>query len=429
MNLRPDGDKTVDSRARRTLRVLRWQRRAEVLTRPKLPCLAEFHTVNLTAGCPNECRYCYAQSYAHHPGWGKVAFYANAKDKLKEELARTRGGVGSAKESLPDMEQAEACTLTSSEYRLQPVSSSASASRDRRQSSPAVGPRLVYFSTACEPFVPAPRVLDDLYEIMAALLDAGAALVISTKGVVPERFVALFARYPGKVCVQVGITTLDDDARRLIEPRAASVAERLDNLARLIGNSGTGSGTQRSEDCPTPNSGDRHSARSAAPLSQSPNSIEARIDPLVPGLTDTDASLAALLSELARIGVRQAVLSYLFLRWGIKFPNDLALGGWSSRAMRKLYTHKVTNYCGGGTIYLPSTEYRAEQFATIGAMAATCGIGVRICRCKNADIPKAVCCHPTDSLVGSGAEPVEGVGSAGAAEPTPPPAGRQLTLF
>ena len=365
----------------REIKVLGWQRRAEVLTRPKLPCLAEFHTVNLTAGCPNECRYCYAQSYAHHPGWGKVALYANAKDRLKDELVRMR-----------------------------------QSSRSHET------PRLVYFCTASEPFVPAPRILDDLYEIMAALLDTGAALVISTKGIVPERFVALFARYAGKVCVQVGITTLDDEARRLIEPRAASVPERLDNLARLIGNSGTagnsgtGSGTQRSEHCASPRSS--LCAR---------NSIEARIDPLVPGLTDTDASLAALLSELARIGVCEAVVSYLFLRWGIKFANDLALGDWSSLAMRKLYTHKVSNYCGGGTIYLPPTEYRAERFAVIAALASTHAIAVKICRCKNGDVPEAVCCHPTDSLVGSGAETAEGVGSGEVAEPTDSPQARQHT--
>jgi DNA repair photolyase len=45
-----------------------WQRRAGVLTQPKLPCLAAYHALNLTAGCPNECHYCYAQTYAHHPG-------------------------------------------------------------------------------------------------------------------------------------------------------------------------------------------------------------------------------------------------------------------------------------------------------------------------------------------------------------------------
>ncbi|KPL09159.1 hypothetical protein AMJ85_07120, partial [candidate division BRC1 bacterium SM23_51] len=64
---------------------MKWQRRAGLFTQPKLPCLAAYHALNLTAGCPNECHYCYAQTYAHHPGWGTVAFYANLLSRLREE--------------------------------------------------------------------------------------------------------------------------------------------------------------------------------------------------------------------------------------------------------------------------------------------------------------------------------------------------------
>ena len=328
-----------------TLKVVAWQRRAEVLTRPKLPCLAAFHTLNLSAGCPNECRYCYAQSYAHHPGWGTVAYYANAREKLKDELARmSEARPGQARLRQP--------------------------------------PRLVYFSTASEPFLPAPRVLDDMHAIMAALLEAGSALLISTKGTIPDRFIELFASRPGKVLVQVGITTLDDGARRVIEPRAASVGQRLDNLTRL------------------------HEAGVGA---------EARMDPLVPGLTDTDASFKALLPALAGAGARQAVASFLFLRWGINFPDNLeGGGGWSARAMRRLYTHKVTDYCGGGTIWLPEAEYRHERFEALEALAGGEGIAIRVCRCKNSDLPEAQCCHPVEPLV-----------APAAGDPADP----QLTLF
>lgn len=144
-----DGGKNASGH--QSLKVVAWQRRAEVLTRPKLPCLGGFHTLNLSAGCPNECRYCYAQSYAHHPGWGTVAFYANALEKLRTDLARLREK-----------------------------------------------PRLVYFSTASEPFLPVPRILEHLREIMATLLEAGAALLISTKGIVPPAFVDLFSTKSGQ---------------------------------------------------------------------------------------------------------------------------------------------------------------------------------------------------------------------------------------
>lgn len=312
----PQAEPTITNEpvGERSLKLVAWQRRAEVLTRPQLPCMGGYHTINLSAGCPNECRYCYAQSYAFHPGWGTVAFYANAKDKLKKELAR-----------------------------------------------PRPKPRKVYFSTASEPFLPVPPLLRDLREIMAMLLACGVELVISTKGVIPDTFVDLFARHPGQVLLQVGITTTRDEVRRVIEPGAATASQRLDNLARL-----TGAGVD----------------------------AEARIDPLVPGLTDTDANLEMLLSTLAQIGTRQAVVSFLFLRWGIKFPSELAWGDWSVRQMRRRYTLKVTDYCGGGTIWLPPLEYRGERLDRMHTIAETHGVAIKICRCKNSDLPGAECCHP-----------------------------------
>ncbi len=301
------------------LKVVAWQRRAEVLTRPKLPCLSAFHTINLSAGCPNECRYCYAQSYAHHPGWGTVAYYANAREKLVQELVHLRRS-----------------------------------------------PRLVYFSTASEPFLPAPRVLEEMHSIMATLLQTGAALLISTKGIIPDRFIELFNQHPGKVLVQVGITTVDENARQLIEPRAAFVSQRLDNLKRLCA-SGIGA--------------------------------EARLDPLIPGLTDTDDNFRSLIAALAGVNVHQAVTSFLFLRWGIDFSNDLSLADWSARKMRRLYTHKVTDYCGGGTIWLPESLYRAERIKSLESIGIENGITIKLCRCKNSDLPQAQCCHPTESLI------------------------------
>ena len=159
--------------ATETLRVVPVERRSAVLRHPGLPCLARDYTINLTAGCPHECCYCYAQSFIQHPGWGEVRFYANSLELLRREMLRRR---------------------------------------ER--------PRLVFFSTACEPFVPHEDVLSCLYGIMELLLAHGVFLLISTKRPPPARFVKLFAAHAGLVCVQVGLTTLDDGIRRLLEPRA-----------------------------------------------------------------------------------------------------------------------------------------------------------------------------------------------------------------
>ena len=66
--------------------VLYAERKSAVLTPSSLACLAHVPTVNLTAGCAYECRYCYARGYRTHPGEGKVRFYTNTLSKLREEL-------------------------------------------------------------------------------------------------------------------------------------------------------------------------------------------------------------------------------------------------------------------------------------------------------------------------------------------------------
>jgi len=58
---------------------------------------------------------------------------------------------------------------------------------------------------------------------MAAALGEGVGVDFVTKGSVPERFFDLFARDPGRVSCQVGLTTLDDGLRRQLEPGAATV--------------------------------------------------------------------------------------------------------------------------------------------------------------------------------------------------------------
>lgn len=290
------------------------ERKTSPLTRPLLPCLSKYHTMNLTCGCPNECVYCYAQSYDFHPGWGTVIYYSNMLEKLKKSLPRMRKK-----------------------------------------------PELVYFSTASEPFLPIERILDDLYEIMSMLLKNNIFLLISTKCVIPDKFIALFKNNINKVHVQVGITTSNDRIRQVLEPRASSVNERLDNLNRLI----------------------------AAGIK-----TEARMDPLTPGLTDTNESIKRIFKKLRDCGIKSGTASFMFLRYGIALNDKINFDSWSLNKMaQEYYNYKVTDYCGSGTIWLPSTEYRKNRLATIKNIAGEFGIDIHLCRCKNKDITNE-CCHP-----------------------------------
>jgi len=294
--------------------VIEVQRKSSVLKRPSLPCLSAHYTINLMAGCPYECRYCYAQSFQSHPGLGVVRFYANTYEKLRGELPRKR----------------------------------------RK-------PELAYFSTACEPFVPHDAILGQLCQAMELLLEHRIFLLISTKSRVPERFLDLFIRHPGLVHVQIGLTTVNDQVRQLLEPNAASVEDRLGTLRGLI-----------ERDIRT----------------------EVRIDPLVPELTDTETSFTALCDRASRCGARRAVTSYLFLRQANYRRLNVIFDGWSLHEMAaRLYTHQIEEYCGSGSISVPAAGYRREKYRRLAEIAARSGLQLGLCRCKNPDLTNE-CCHP-----------------------------------
>jgi len=290
------------------------ERKANVLTRPAQSCHSLYHAINLAAGCPYECRYCYAQNFRSYPGRGKVLFYANSLEALHRELPRKRKKPG-----------------------------------------------LVYFSTACEPFMPFERVLTTLYGVMQLLLENSVFVSISTKSRVPSKFLQLFSKYPKLVHVQVSMTMADDRVRQLLEPNAPPIPERLKTLRDLIDH-----GVQ----------------------------AKVRMDPLIPELTDTEESFVSLCGEIAQVGITNAIASYLYLRRGIHRRMAVRSGDWSFPEMSKrLYTHTIQKYCGKGNVAVPAPEYRKKKYAEMMKISADHGISLVLCRCKNPDLATKRC-HP-----------------------------------
>ena len=168
-------------------RLIKKNRKSNVLTPSQLRCLSKTPTINITSGCFHNCIYCYTKGYSQYPGDGQVILFANTANKLKEELARKRKK-----------------------------------------------PQAVYFCPSCDPFQPIPEILDETYKAMATLLKAGIGVQFVTKAVVPANFIKLFAGYRGFVCAQVGLTCVDDNVRKIFEPGTASVSEKLSTLQRLV---------------------------------------------------------------------------------------------------------------------------------------------------------------------------------------------------
>jgi DNA repair photolyase len=298
------------------------ERRGAVLTPSALACLAAVPTVNVSAGCAHRCVYCYTQSYSQYPGEDVVLVYRDTAARVLEELRRKR----------------------------------------RR-------PPAVYFCPSSDPFQPIEAVIDIAYETMKGILEAGVAVEFVTKGGIPDRFLDLFARHPGRVSGQVGMTTLDAGLAAILEPGAAEPTARLGSIGDLF--------------------------RVAVKVSL-------RADPLIHGVTDTETNVADLLAAAYAQGIREVAASFLFLRPAIvaalrRHVRDAALFERILAPYRDGVQFRLRGGQGGGKT-LPEA-LRREAFSRLRKLTDNCGMTLHVCGCKNPDITEEGC-HITRTTAG-----------------------------
>jgi DNA repair photolyase len=291
------------------------ERKGHVLTRSTLKCLSRVASINPTLGCVHQCVYCYARGYSIYPGDGKVFVYGNMPEKLKKELSTRRKM-----------------------------------------------PAYVFFSSTCDVLQPIPQVLKVTFELMKVLLEYGVGINLLTKGRIPAKFLQLFGQYKGLVHIQIGITTLNRDIQKKIEPYAATPQERIRNIEQLC-------------------------AIGITP--------EVKLDPLIPGITDTQSNLTALFKTLQEFGVISTGINYLFLRPQIKKNLCKALA--ETPFLPKIIKH----YQNAKSIHLLAeqsrvvaldVEYRKQSYEQISALASAFGIHAYVCGCKNPDITEEPLC-------------------------------------
>jgi DNA repair photolyase len=294
--------------------VIAVERKSAVLTPSSLACLAHVPTVNLTAGCAHECRYCYARGYQTYPGEGKVRFYTNTLAKLREELRRKR----------------------------------------KR-------PTTVYFSPSSDPFQPVPEVLNMAYDVFKFLLESEIGVAFVTKGRIPERHQNLLAAHAPLVQGRIGLITLDPAVAAAFEPGAAAPDVRLSQAADLIG-------------------------------AHIP--VEARLDPILPGVTDGADCLEPLCAALARVGVRKIAASVLFLRPAV--IGSLRRHVKDKRILNTMLDHfanaePLAIHADNSRVRAIPTCARLEILERLKAIAHRHGLEVLVCACKNPDISRGSC--------------------------------------
>ncbi|MBM4054567.1 MAG: radical SAM protein [Planctomycetes bacterium] len=291
------------------------ERKAAVLARPTLKCLSEVATINPTTGCSHQCAYCYARGYSIYPGDGRVCIYKNMAEKLKKELSRRR--------------------------KL---------------------PKYVFFSSSCDALQPIPQVINLSYELMSILLAHDIGINLLTKGRIPAKFLDLFQKYKQLVHIQIGITSLDRNVQRIIEPYASSPSERIRNIERLC-------------------------AIGIVP--------EVKLDPLIPGITDTNLNLQALFSILQKYGINDMGINYLFLRPYIKKNLYTALR--KTSFLKEILEHyqkskSISLLAEKSRVHALDVSYRRNSYRNIADLASTYGINAYVCGCKNPDITEEPLC-------------------------------------
>ncbi len=229
------------------------------------------------------------------------------------------------------------------------------ASRRRRGTLPWVAA----FSTASDAFQPHPKILEITFQAMKALLEACVTVSFLTKGRIPERFWALFAAHAPLVQARFGLVSLDLGYHRLFEPRTATPYLRLRQLEK------------------------------SATLGLSP---AARIDPVIPGITDREETIESLMRHLVNVGVKEVSVSYLVLRPAVvkQMQRELPPG---------LFQKILTYYCGqpwvkvitSATTKLARIEIREQGYNLFREIGRAYGLEVRICGCKNPDLPFEFC--------------------------------------
>ncbi|MBW1991901.1 MAG: radical SAM protein [Deltaproteobacteria bacterium] len=304
--------------------VVKVTRKTPVLQAPAFGCLKGVPAVNITRGCLHACVYCYARGFSEAPPKGEIHLYYNLPEVLKRELDCKRKW-----------------------------------------------PRWVAFSTASDPFQALEEVLAVTYRVMELLLRRGIGVSFLTKGEIPPDFVALFRRYPDQVTARIGLTTMDNARRRLLEPQAPPPGRRLAAIRNL-----------REAGIP----------------------VSVRLDPIIAGVSDGMEGLENLLVRLRDLGVKNLSLSYLVLRPGVMKQIAAELPPALSRRLLAPYLNQPWQriITSARTRLLPR-EWRQRHSQEVKHLAAGLGLQVRLCGCKNPDL-EWESCEPWDGRIRSGPE-------------------------
>ncbi len=303
---------------RRLPRVERLTRSGSLLHPSPLGTNGDVLSLNIALGCVHRCAFCCTRANPSYPGDDVVYLHTNTAARLATELSGRR----------------------------------------KR-------PRAVYLSPATDPFPPLAEVQDETARVVAVLAEHGVEAWLMTRGYIRPAALRVLEEHRERVKVTIGLTTLNRNLNRMLEPLAAPPRLRLRQLVELR----------------------KRGIRAQVAL-----------DPLVPGLTDTRTNLLEVLEALAECGVQHVTASYLFLRPGIQDHLVRTLGphGWDELVLQEFTKGPVLPSATlAPARYLPRAR-RQRGYAALMSLAAGLGMTVSVSALTNPDFQR-----PQRQAVGS----------------------------
>lgn len=214
--------------------------------------------------------------------------------------------------------------------------------------------RAVRVNPDADSFPPHTEVQNVAAQAVDRLAARGVDAWLSTRGFMRPAAERVLIACREHVKLTVPFTTLDRNVQRVFEPLAASPNLRLRQAERLL---------------------------------RCGVSVQVSLDPLVPGLTDTRASLQPLLEALAAIGVRHVSAGYLVMRANSRDALVAALQpyGWHDVVLDAFADGCTMKIGRGAPAWSLAKPYRQRGYARLISLAAEVGIAIRINALTNPD--------------------------------------------
>lgn len=202
----------------------------------------------------------------------------------------------------------------------------------------------VYISPNSDPFSDVAKATT--YKVLERFLTEGVLVALFTKRKIPDDTIRLLGKYPDLVIPTVSLARLDQELNSYIEPGAATAQERLDTI-KVLADSGL--------------------------------KVKARLNPLYPGIDDTDECLGRIIGAYADAGVYAVKTAYVVVRdskptrWMVEKMTDhpVLRKGWEQM------TETIKIHKGKGNV--PPHEKRVDLYRRVGALCDEHGLKFAVC--------------------------------------------------